>query len=106
MKIVICALLFTASLGLVIGPDPAVANELGEALGHYYRGDHRAAVDALKMVIDADPGNAAAYYYLGYTYQEMGMYIAARAAFKKTYEINPDFVPVIAAPSGSQNADP
>lgn len=99
MKRTVVSLLFTLSLGLMIGPDPAVANELGEALGHYYRGDHRAAVDALKTVIDADRGNAAAYYYLGYTYQEMGMYTAARAAFKRTYEINPDFVPNVVEPA-------
>jgi predicted Zn-dependent protease len=45
---------------------------LGQALQHYYRGDYPAAVDVLKSITDRDPENAAAYYYLGYTYQEMG----------------------------------
>jgi tetratricopeptide (TPR) repeat protein len=72
---------------------------LGQALQHYYRGDYPAAVDVLKSITDRDPENAAAYYYLGYTYQEMGNYVAARMAFQKTYEINPDFLPSVPNPA-------
>lgn len=95
MKRIVFCLLFTMCVGMVTTPVLAGSKGLGEALGHYYRGDHRAAVEALKELIHEEPDNAAAYYYLGYTYQEMGMYTAARAAFKRTYEINPDFVPAV-----------
>ena len=69
--------------------------ELASALRLFYQKDYLAAVDAFKQIISEEPQNAAAYYYLGYTYQEMGSYPAAREAFRKTYEINPDFVPQV-----------
>ena len=69
------------------------ADDLSRALALYYRGDYAAAVQALQEVIRREPDNAAAYYYLGYTYQEMGNFAAAREAFGRTYEINPQFLP-------------
>lgn len=66
---------------------------LTSALHLYLSKDYPAAVEAFKQVIAEDPNNAGAYYYLGYTCQEMGDYPAAREAFKKAYEINPDFLP-------------
>ncbi len=84
---------------LVVGrPVQAQDATLAQALQHYYRGDYEGAVDVLKSITAQDPENAAAYYYLGYTYQEMGNYVAARMAFKKTYEINPDFLPSVPNP--------
>ncbi len=74
----------------------ADAADLASAIQLYYSRDYQAAVEVLKQIVADDPENAAAYYYLGYTYQEMGNYTAAREAFKKTYEINPDFVPDVA----------
>jgi tetratricopeptide (TPR) repeat protein len=82
-------------VNLVPGPVHGEQASLGEALQRYYRSDYRGAIGELKEVIAEDPDNAAAFYYLGYIYQEMEMYPAARAAFKKTYDINPDFVPTV-----------
>jgi tetratricopeptide (TPR) repeat protein len=71
----------------------ADAADLSSAIHLYYSRDYQAAVEAFKQIVVDAPENVAAYYYLGYTYQEMGNYPAAREAFQKTYEINPDFVP-------------
>jgi tetratricopeptide (TPR) repeat protein len=91
-KILLClAVLVWVSTSL---PLWAVEAHLGSALQLYYTGDYQGAVEAFQQIIAEDPGNAAAFYYLGYTYQEMGNYIAARAAFRKTYKINPDFLPL------------
>jgi tetratricopeptide (TPR) repeat protein len=86
----VCVLLSTP---FVLRADTA---DLSSAIHLYYSRDYQAAVEALKQSIADDPENAAAYYYLGYTYQEMGSYPAAREAFEKTYAINPDFVPDVA----------
>jgi tetratricopeptide (TPR) repeat protein len=93
MKTILLSLLIAA---LLLTPFILSAEEssLGSALRLYYSGDYQGAVVAFKEVIANDPENAAAFYYLGYTYQEMGNYIAARAAFRKTYDINPDFLPL------------
>ena len=66
---------------------------LAPALHLYFSKDYPAAVESFKQAIAEDPNNAAAYYYLGYAFQEMGDYPAAREAFTKAYEINPDFLP-------------
>lgn len=97
-KVLLCLSL----LACLSAPIALFAGEGGlrNALHLYYRGDYQEAVEAFKEVIAEDPENASAYYYLGYTYQEMGNYIAARMAFKKTYEINPDFVPDVGGKEG------
>ncbi len=95
-RIAITAL--AAGLFFTAGPVQAQEATLDRALQHYYRGEYPAAVEVLKDITARDPENAAAYYYLGYTYQEMGNYVAARMAFKKTYELNPDFLPSVSSP--------
>ncbi len=91
-------IIMAAWLRFVVDPLGAQDATIQEALQHYYRREYEAAVDVLKRITARDPENAAAYYYLGYTYQEMGNYVAARMAFKKTYEINPDFLPSVPNP--------
>jgi len=88
-KILVCLVL----AGLLAAGAARAADDLSHALGLYYRGDYAAAVAALQEMIREEPENAAAYYYLGYTYQEMGNYPAAREAFRRTYEIDPEFLP-------------
>lgn len=85
--------LFVLALVLTASALWAGQGSLAPALHLYFSKDYPAAVEALKQVIAEDPNNAAAYYYLGYTWQEMGDYPAAREAFTKAYEINPDFLP-------------
>jgi len=67
---------------------------LNFALHLYFSKDYPAAVESFKEVIAQDPNHAAAYYYQGYTYQEMRDYPAAREAFRKAYELNPNFLPL------------
>ncbi len=89
-------IVFTVLLGCLVSFHVyPVSGETGfrEALHLYYQGDVRKAILAFREVIVSDPENAAAYYYLGYAYQDLGDFSEARKAFRKTYEIDPNFLP-------------
>ncbi len=90
-------LYFMIALSLVLTPGMLRAGEtdLQQALQQYYSGDPAGAVERLKSMAVQEPNDAALYYYLGYFEQEMGDYGAAREAFRKAYEINPDFLPEV-----------
>lgn len=79
-------------------PAPKAAPVLGPAVTDGLRrlnaGDPAGAAERLSAAADADPGNAAARYYLGYAFYRMGDFARARAAFAEAYRADPDFTPV------------
>jgi Flp pilus assembly protein TadD len=83
-------------------PAPEAAPVLGPAVAEGVKrlnaGDAAGAVERLRAAADADPGNAAARYYLGYAFYRMGDFARARRAFTAAYQADPDFSPVPAAP--------
>jgi len=95
MKQKILCLMIVLCLAVAPGLLRAGEADLHQALQQYYKGDPAGAVESLKSMAAQEPKNAALYYYLGYFEQEMGDYGAAREAFRKAYEINPDFLPEI-----------
>lgn len=82
-------------LAVMLGSARAGETDLHQVLQQYYGGDRSGAVEVLKTLTAQEPKDAALYYYLGYFEQEMGDYGAAREAFRRVYEINPDFLPEV-----------
>jgi Tfp pilus assembly protein PilF len=62
--------------------------------GYTYAKKYRPAVKHLSKAVEADPNNAAAYYYLGYTYYLQKKHALAREAFAKAYALDPDYSPL------------
>ena len=52
------------------------------------------AIPLLQKVVDADPTNADAFNYLGYSHRKLGKFDAALAYYGKAIEIEPDYAAV------------
>lgn len=73
---------------------PAVsAGDFDVAMKQYRQRRYGRAVEEFQRVIDSDPANAAAYYFMGYAHYVMGHHQEALAAFKKCFETDPKFDP-------------
>jgi len=69
-----------------------------EGMKRLFAHDYSGAVDRLTAAAQADPEDAAAHYYLGYTYYRMGDFGQARTAFAEAYRLDPHFSPEPSAP--------
>jgi Flp pilus assembly protein TadD len=73
---------------------PVLGPAVAEGVKRLNAGDAAGAVERLRAAAAADPGNAAARYYLGYAFYRMGDFAQARAAFTAAYRADPGFSPV------------
>jgi Flp pilus assembly protein TadD len=95
-------------LGTVEGPAPTAVSAGGSdaaiqaGLNAFRRRQFGKAEIEFRKAVDADPGNAAAHFYLGYTYYKIveprrpfdpGKQRAAQE-FAKAYELDPGFKPI------------
>jgi TolA-binding protein len=63
------------------------------AMKHYRQGHYSRAAEEFQKVVEADPKNAAAWYFLGYAHYVLRHYPEALTAFKKCFEADPKFDP-------------
>ena len=63
------------------------------AMKHYRQGHYSRAIEEFQKLTEAEPQNAAAYYFTGYAHYVMRHHPEALAAFKKCFEIDPKFGP-------------
>lgn len=74
-------------------PDPKdlihVMNYLDNGMGFFLLGDYDQAIEEFRKIIEADKENRAAYFYLGWAYEEKGQLGEAEMFFRKSLEINP-----------------
>jgi len=62
-----------------------------EGIAHIKNRQYDQAITELKRVIESNPGNASAYFYLGMAYDNQENYDLAVAAFDKAIELDPEF---------------
>jgi len=76
-------------------PDPKdlihVMNDLDKGVNFLIMGQHDQAIETLQKVIDVDQGNLAAYFYLGWSYEEKGQLEKAEMLYRKILEIDPHY---------------
>lgn len=65
-----------------------------KGLDHYFKQDYDSAAKEFKEAIGIDPGNAKAYYFLGYTYYKQGKMPEAMDAFEQGYQLDPHYTPI------------
>ncbi len=53
-------------------------------------GEYEPAISLLQKVIGADPGDANAYNYLGFSHRKLGRYETALAFYRKALKLDPD----------------
>ncbi len=72
-------------------PSSAQANQAFIAAERAVKaGRYEAAISLLQKVIEADPGDANAYNYLGFSHRKLGRFETALAFYRKALEIDPD----------------
>ena len=69
----------------------------------YFQTHYDEAIQEFSQSIGINPGNAKAYYFIGYSYYEKGDFKNAGLAFETAYEINTDYSP---QPSSETEAVP
>lgn len=77
---------------------PELTPGVVEGLKRLYARDYTGAVSRFSAAVEADPGDPAARYYLGYSYYRMGDFGQARTAFAEAYRIDPHYSPEPKAP--------
>jgi len=65
--------------------------ECEKGIAHIDNRRYDEAITELKRVIESNPGNASAYFYLGMAYDNQENYDLAVAAFDKAIELDPEF---------------
>lgn len=63
-----------------------------EATERLREGDHQGAIDELRAVLDRDPSNPYAYYFLGAAYFELGAFEEARQAYERALQYAPKYL--------------
>jgi Flp pilus assembly protein TadD len=80
-------------LAKAMGLQPANAEaKMNAALANHRLKNYAGAIALFQAAIQIDPGNPLLYKDLGNCYRDMGDLIAARGAFKKYLEMEPDAV--------------
>ncbi|MBN2372423.1 tetratricopeptide repeat protein [bacterium] len=74
-------------------PDPKdkihIMNYLDDGMGYLIIGQYDRAIEEFQKIINDDPDNMAAYFHLGWAYEEKGDIGQAEVFFKKVIEIDP-----------------
>ena len=70
---------------------PNRLRECEKGIAHIDNRRYDQAITELKRVIESNPGNASAYFYLGMAYDNQENYDLAVAAFDKAIELDPEF---------------
>jgi len=65
--------------------------ECGQGIAHIENRQYDQAITELKRVIESNPGNASAYFYLGMAYDSQENYDLAVDALDKAIELDPEF---------------
>jgi tetratricopeptide (TPR) repeat protein len=84
----------------------AARSNITSGIALYKKRRFRAAADEFRKAVDADPGSAAAQYYLGYTLYKIGEPTRrltpekqeSKEHFAKAFELDPGFRPTWKAP--------
>ena len=69
------------------------SGDFNAAMRLYKQKRYNEAIAEFQKVVDADPGNAAAHYMMGYAHYVLDHHSEALAAFAKAFEANPAFDP-------------
>ena len=67
--------------------------DFGTAMKHYRQGHFAIAIEQLNRVVENEPQNAAAYYFLGYAHYALHHNQEALAAFDKAFAADSKFDP-------------
>lgn len=74
-------------------PATPAGGDFENAMRLYRQRRFSSAVQEFEKVVQADPNNAAAFYFMGYAHYVMGHHQDALAAFSKAFQTNPNFDP-------------
>jgi predicted Zn-dependent protease len=102
MKVSIGIGVIVTLLGLWASPGLSQPQRMSQALYLYFNGDYRGAIPVLKEVIEYNPKDAQAYYYLAYSYYKIGELQRSREAFQEYYRLLGKFRPEGAFPERSE----
>lgn len=97
----LCLLLFGVAVCFVQAQEtapsqPSMATHAASfdiAMKHYRQGHYAQAIGEFNQVVQADPNNAAAYYFMGYAHYVMKHNQEAIEAFGKAFQADPKFDP-------------
>jgi len=93
--------LFGLSSGFAQSPQsaPAAHSKMEQpdafdvAMKHYRQRHYAQAIEEFNQIVQADPSNAAAYYFMGYAHYTLKHHQEALEAFSKAFQANPKFDP-------------
>ena len=71
----------------------SISTDFTAAMKHYRQGHYATAIEQLSLVVEKEPQNAAAYYFLGYAHYTLHHNEEALTAFAKAFEADPNFDP-------------
>lgn len=63
------------------------------AMKHYRQRHYARAIDEFNQVVQSEPNNAAAYYFMGYAHYTLKHPQQALEAFSKAFQVDPKFDP-------------
>jgi TonB family protein len=71
-------------------PDASANQDTASAIQLYKRGDTIQAIKLLRVIVDKQPDDADAWYYLGLAFNSEGIFGSARPAFEELIKLRPD----------------
>jgi Tfp pilus assembly protein PilF len=63
------------------------------AMKHYRQRHYAQAIEEFNQIVQTDPSNAAAFYFMGYAHYTLKHHQEALEAFSKAFQANPKFDP-------------
>ena len=63
------------------------------AMKHYRQRQYARAIEEFNQIVQTDPNNAAAFYFMGYAHYTLKHHQQALEAFSKAFQANPKFDP-------------
>ena len=63
------------------------------AMKHYRQRHYARAIEEFNQVVQSEPNNAAAYYFMGYAHYTLKHHQQALEAFSKAFQVDPKFDP-------------
>ena len=84
----------TSGFGEELFDTRAADEQFNSGLKSYFEKAYEEAIQEFEEAIRFNPGNANAYYFIGYSYYQLNQMDRAVAAFDQAYEINSNYTPI------------